>query len=192
MSIIFPDTDPFPSVLGYISISYSNAQNKINWKGKFNNWMPAGWVLADLLTRKIKFRCIKSTVLSTLPLWNSKHPDPYQVANLYQSERSDPYQSERRIWIRIKVKSRISIRIKVKSRIRVPIKMVWIRNTSYIYCWRTYRSHHAWFGAISRELQSDCQMKYCLIFFFFKVKQAKFKTTKICSSKRTNLRSIYQ
>jgi hypothetical protein len=33
--------------------------------------MPSRWVLADLLTKKIKLRCIRSS-LGTLPLWNSK------------------------------------------------------------------------------------------------------------------------
>ncbi len=56
------------------------------------------WVLLDLLTRKIKIRCIKSTVLGTLPLWNSKDPDldqtvgpdPYQI----EKQDTDPYQSK--------------------------------------------------------------------------------------------------
>jgi hypothetical protein len=43
--------------------------------------MPSGWVLADLLTRKIRFRCIKSNVLGTLPLRNSKDPNPDQTEN---------------------------------------------------------------------------------------------------------------
>jgi hypothetical protein len=30
--------------------------------------MPSGWVLLDLLTRKIKLKCIKITVLGALPL----------------------------------------------------------------------------------------------------------------------------
>jgi hypothetical protein len=34
--IIFKDPDLFPDVLGSGSVSYSNEQNKINWKGKFN------------------------------------------------------------------------------------------------------------------------------------------------------------
>ncbi len=51
--------------------------------------MPSGWVLVD--DRKIKLRCIKSTFLGTLPLWNGEDPD------------------------RIKLKSRIQIRIKVKA-----------------------------------------------------------------------------
>jgi hypothetical protein len=57
----FPD--PFPSVLGSGYVGYSNEHNKINLKGKFNKvGMPSGWFLVDLLTKKIKLRCIKSTV----------------------------------------------------------------------------------------------------------------------------------
>ncbi len=54
--------------------------------------MPFGWVLLDLLTRKIKLRCIKSTVLGTLPFEmvtiririKQLDPDPYQ------SDKQDP------------------------------------------------------------------------------------------------------
>ncbi len=73
--------DPFPGVVGSgsRSVSYSNEHNKINWKGKLTKYnMPSGWVLLDLLTRKIKLICIKSsTVLGTLPLWYGKDPDLY-------------------------------------------------------------------------------------------------------------------
>jgi hypothetical protein len=34
-------------------------------------------------------RCIKNTVLGTLPLWNCKDPDPDQI------EKPDPYQSDK-------------------------------------------------------------------------------------------------
>ncbi len=107
--IIFqdPDWDLFPGVLGCGSVSYSNEHNKINWKGKFNK-VASVWVLLDLLTRKIKFRCIKSTVLGT-------------VYYLFETVR---------IRIRIKLKSRVRIRIKEKSRIR--IRRVWISNTALI------------------------------------------------------------
>jgi hypothetical protein len=50
--------------------------------------MPFGWVLLDLLTRKIKLKCIKSTVLGTLPLRNGKDPDPYKQSD------TDPNQTE--------------------------------------------------------------------------------------------------
>jgi hypothetical protein len=46
--------------------------------------MPCGWVLVDVLTRKIKLRCIKNTVLGTLPILNGKDPD------LCQSKKQDP------------------------------------------------------------------------------------------------------
>jgi hypothetical protein len=52
---------------------------------------PYSGVLADLLTRKIKLRCIKSTVLGTLPILNGKDPDPYQI----KKQDPDPYQSEK-------------------------------------------------------------------------------------------------
>jgi hypothetical protein len=42
--------EPFLSVPGSGSVSYSNEHNKINWKGKFNKKCPSGWFLADLLT----------------------------------------------------------------------------------------------------------------------------------------------
>jgi hypothetical protein len=51
--------------------------------------MFSGWVLADLLTRKIKLRCVKSTVLGTVPLWNGKDLDPYRS----EKQDSDPYQN---------------------------------------------------------------------------------------------------
>ncbi len=59
--------------------------------------MPFSWVLLDLLTRKIKLRCIKSTVLGTLPFEmvtiririKQFDPDPYQI------EKPDPYQSDK-------------------------------------------------------------------------------------------------
>ncbi len=54
--------------------------------------MPFGWVLLDLLARKIKLRCIRSTVLGTsLPLWNCKDPDPDQI----EKQDPDPYQIEK-------------------------------------------------------------------------------------------------
>jgi hypothetical protein len=49
------------------SVSYSNEHDKINWREnltKFAFWLGP----VDLLTRKIKLRCIKSTVLGTLPI----------------------------------------------------------------------------------------------------------------------------
>jgi hypothetical protein len=50
--------------------------------------MPSGWVLVDILTRKIKLRCIKNTVLGTLPLWNGKDPDPFKQLD------PDPYRKD--------------------------------------------------------------------------------------------------
>jgi hypothetical protein len=66
--------------------------------------MPFGWILLDLLTTKIKLRCIKSTGLGTLPLCTARirirmcikqsNPDPYQIKkkdpDQYQSEKQDP------------------------------------------------------------------------------------------------------
>jgi hypothetical protein len=52
------------------------------------------WVLLELMTRKIKLKCIKINVLGTLPLWNGKDPDPYQIErqdpDTCQCERQDP------------------------------------------------------------------------------------------------------
>jgi hypothetical protein len=50
--------------------------------------MPFGWVLLDLLAMKIKLRCIRSTVLNTLPFWNCKDPDQDQI----EKQDPDPYQ----------------------------------------------------------------------------------------------------
>jgi hypothetical protein len=75
--------------------------------------MPSGWVLAGLLTRKIKLRCTKSTVLGTVHLLNSKDQDPDQTVGSGSNSR---------IRIRVKLKSRIRIRIKVKSMIRIRLK----------------------------------------------------------------------
>ncbi len=51
--------------------------------------MPSGWVLAALLTVKIKLRCPKSTALGKDP-----DLDPYQIErqdpDSYQSEKQDP------------------------------------------------------------------------------------------------------
>ncbi len=62
--------------------------------------MPSGWVLADLLTRRIKLKCIKSIVLDTLPFWNTKDLDPDQTGSVskwkagsesvYWSGKQDP------------------------------------------------------------------------------------------------------
>jgi hypothetical protein len=49
------------------------------------------WVPLALLTRKTKYRCIKSTALGTLPLWNSKDPDP----NHFEKQNPDPDQNEK-------------------------------------------------------------------------------------------------
>ncbi len=54
--------------------------------------MPFGLVLLDLLTRKIKKRCIKGTLLGTLPLWNGKDPDPR-----IQQSNPDPYHIEKQV-----------------------------------------------------------------------------------------------
>ncbi len=60
--------------------------------------MPSGCVLLDLWTWKIKSKCIKSTVLGTLPLWNGKNLDPYQIEKqdpdpcLSEKQNPDPYQ----------------------------------------------------------------------------------------------------
>ncbi len=76
-------------------MDYSYEHTKINWKGKnIEQSMPSGGVLVDVLTRKIKLRCIKITVLGTLPLGNSKDLDPYQtvgegsISNLKAGSRS--------------------------------------------------------------------------------------------------------
>jgi hypothetical protein len=55
--------------------------------------MPAGWVIADIMTGKIKFRLIKSTVIGTLLLENVRIHIKY--LDLCQSEKSDPDQSEK-------------------------------------------------------------------------------------------------
>ncbi len=83
--------------------------------------MPSRWVLVDLLTRKIKLRCIRSTVSGTIHYLfeivririRIKQSDP----DLYKIEKQDPdlYQIESRIRIRIKVKSRIRTRIRIKK-----------------------------------------------------------------------------
>ncbi len=49
--------------------------------------MPFGWVLLDLLTRKIKLRCMKNTLRYITSL-NGKDPDPYQS----EKHDPDPYQ----------------------------------------------------------------------------------------------------
>jgi hypothetical protein len=64
--IIFLDL--FLSVFGSRSRSYSNEHDNIDWKGTFKQPMPAIWLLVDLLTRKFKLRCLKSSVLDTLSL----------------------------------------------------------------------------------------------------------------------------
>jgi hypothetical protein len=51
------------SVIGSGSVSYSNEHKKINWKGKFYKKMSSGWVLADILTMKIKLKLQKVPVL---------------------------------------------------------------------------------------------------------------------------------
>jgi hypothetical protein len=58
--------------------------------------MPFGWVMLDLLTRKIKGKMYKSTILGTLPLLNRKDPDPYQSDK--QDPAQDPY--KKKVWIR--------------------------------------------------------------------------------------------
>ncbi len=74
--IIFQDPEFVPRCLGSGSINYSNEHNKINWKGKFNK---VGLLVGSCWTYwqgKSMKRCIKSTVLGTLPPWNGKEPDP--------------------------------------------------------------------------------------------------------------------
>jgi hypothetical protein len=59
--------------------------------------MPSGWVLVDLLTKKIKLRCIKSTAffyIGTLPVRirisiEQSALDPYQI----DKQDPDPYQN---------------------------------------------------------------------------------------------------
>ncbi len=101
---IFKDPDPLPGVLesGSRSVSYSNEHNKINWKGKFNKVLVCLLVGScwDLLTRKMKSRCIKSTgtVLGTVHylfemarIWiKQSELDLYQI----EKQDPDPYQSE--------------------------------------------------------------------------------------------------
>ncbi len=86
--------------------------------------MPSGWILVDLLTRKVKLRCIKSTVLfwvhylfETLRIWiririKQLDLDQYQIEKQdpypYQSEKQDPDLDEKD---------------------SDPIKSVWIRHT---------------------------------------------------------------
>jgi hypothetical protein len=62
ISIIFQDPDPFPGVLAtLINTTKLTRRENLN---KYDFWLgPVG-----LLTGKIKLRCIKSTVLGTLPL----------------------------------------------------------------------------------------------------------------------------
>jgi hypothetical protein len=55
--------------------------------------MPAGWVIADIMAGKIKFRLIKSTVIGTLLLENVRIRIHIKYLDLYQSEKSDPDQS---------------------------------------------------------------------------------------------------
>jgi hypothetical protein len=57
--------------------------------------MPAGWVIADVMTGKIKFRLRKSTVIGTLLLENVRIRIHIKYLDLYQSEKSDPDQSEK-------------------------------------------------------------------------------------------------
>ncbi len=57
--------------------------------------MPAGWVLADLLTRKIKLRCIKSTVLGTNIFEMERIQIRIKQSDPDQIEKPDPYQSEK-------------------------------------------------------------------------------------------------
>ncbi len=73
-----PDQDPFLSVLG--SGSYSNEPHKMNWKGKFNkiSLLAGSWPTYWRGKTQVKMYRIKCTVLGTLPLWNSKDPDPHQ------------------------------------------------------------------------------------------------------------------
>jgi hypothetical protein len=40
--------------------------------------MPAGWILADLMTRKIKLGCIKSVILG-LGTFSVADPDPFDM-----------------------------------------------------------------------------------------------------------------
>jgi hypothetical protein len=51
--------------------------------------MPYLWVLVDLLTRKIKLRCTKSTVLDVLALSNGKDPDTFKQSDPDQIEKQD-------------------------------------------------------------------------------------------------------
>ncbi len=67
--------------------------------------MPSGWVLVDLLIRKIKLRCIKSAVVGMVYYLcemvriqiriKQLDPDLYHIEK--QDPDTDPYQSESRI-----------------------------------------------------------------------------------------------
>ncbi len=95
IQIIFhdPDLGSVSPCLGSVSVSYSNEHNKINRKEKFNKVpMPSGWVLLDLLTRKIKLHYL----FLTERIWIHIH---IQQSDSYQIEKQDPdldrYQSEK-------------------------------------------------------------------------------------------------
>jgi hypothetical protein len=70
-------------------------QNQL--EGKIYQKIPLVWVQLDLLTRKIKLRCIKSTGLGTLPLEMAKIRSRIKQPDLdpYQVEKQDPDQSEK-------------------------------------------------------------------------------------------------
>jgi hypothetical protein len=76
--IIFQDPGSVPGCLGSGLISYSMTTTKLTGKENLTKyafcWGPVGPP-----ARKIKWRCLKSTVLGTLPLFNGKDPYPYQT-----------------------------------------------------------------------------------------------------------------
>jgi hypothetical protein len=54
ISVIFPDPDPFPIVIGFESVFFSMSTSKLTVREN----MPAGWVLVDPLAMKIKLKVL--------------------------------------------------------------------------------------------------------------------------------------
>ncbi len=89
--------DPFLSVLGSGSVSYSNEHNKIKWKGKLNKkyllvgaWQACWQWKSSEDVEKVLFRYITSLKRVRIRIRIKKSDtDPYQ------SEKQDPYQSEK-------------------------------------------------------------------------------------------------
>ncbi len=81
----YPDPGSVPGCLGSRSrsIKYSNEQNKIIWKGKFNKYAVCFGPVGPT-DKENQAKMYKSTILGLLPLWNGKDP--------YQSEKPDLYQ----------------------------------------------------------------------------------------------------